>query len=404
MPRILWVSDSPLLATGFGRVTFELTTRLGSVPGIEIACLGWGHDGWPVEPDRYPLRIYPGSHGNQTQGFDRAIAEYRPDIVISLGEIWMMQWLSQHPARAQCRWVAYFPVDSGPLYPPWEPMLMGIDEIVTMADFGRAVIHASLPSKRLHTIHHGVNPEVFRPLDDREQLKSHPRYRGRFVVGCVARNQPRKNIPALIKAFALLKDRIPELHLYLHMDPCDVGHDLVTLLRRYGLQGRADITSPGFALNDPLPDADLNRLYNLFDLMVLPTQGEGFGLPIIESMAAGTPVIATDCSACSELVRGRGELARVLTTLTTGTNLVEHAIVDVEDLAARIEHCHRNPGLMEQYSRTGRAFAETLSWDRLIPCWVNLIESVAGGQTPAARVPQPVLLPSENSVASGKPV
>jgi glycosyltransferase involved in cell wall biosynthesis len=43
-----------------------------------------------------------------------------------------------------------------------------------------------------------------------------------------------------------------------------------------------------------LRDANLNEIYNLFDVMVLPTIGEGFGLPMLESMAAGTPVIATN--------------------------------------------------------------------------------------------------------------
>jgi glycosyltransferase involved in cell wall biosynthesis len=54
------------------------------------------------------------------------------------------------------------------------------------------------------------------------------------------------------------------------------------------------------------PDDQLRRLDNVFKATVLPGVGEGFGLPIIESLAAGVPVVATDCSACSALVRGRG--------------------------------------------------------------------------------------------------
>ena len=198
------------------------------------------------------------------------------------------------------------------------------------------------------------------------------------MVGCVARNQPRKNIPALVKAIALLSSRIDNLHLYLHMNPCDVGYDIVTLLRRYRLEGRADVTGPNFSLDQALDDEQLNRLYNLFDVTVLPSSGEGFGLPIIESLAAGVPVVATDYSACPELVRGRGELVRLLTTVTMGVNLIEHAVLDVEDLAGRIERLCRDPELVRQYSVAGRVFAESLSWDDLIPQWIELIRSAAG--------------------------
>ena len=378
--RILWVSDSPLLGTGFGRVTRELVTRLARVPGLEAACLGWGYDGWPYDRARFPAAIYPShapTHGQDT--FEKVVHEFQPDIVVTLAELWMIDWLPAHPVRPRFKWIAYFPVDGAPFYPPWEPIMKDADEVVAMSEFGREVFQSGVPSKRIHQIYHGVDPAVFRPLPDRDRLKSHERFRDKFVVGCVARNQPRKNLPALVKAFALLSSRINNVHLYLHMNPCDVGYDLVTLLRRYQLDGRADVTGPNFSLDQALDDEQLNRLYNLFDVTVLPSTGEGFGLPIIESLAAGVPVVATDYSACPELVRGRGELVKVITTVTMGVNLIEHAVIDGEDLAGRIEKLYRDPGLVMHYATAGRAFAQTLSWDVLIPQWLHLIRGVTLG-------------------------
>jgi glycosyltransferase involved in cell wall biosynthesis len=89
--------------------------------------------------------------------------------------------------------------------------------------------------------------------------------------------------------------------------------------------------------------------------------------------AAGVPVVATDCSACSELVSGRGELVRTLTTVTVGMNLIEHAVIDVEDLAACIEKLYRNPELARQYAETGLRFARSLNWDQQMPRWLQLI-------------------------------
>jgi glycosyltransferase involved in cell wall biosynthesis len=373
------MSDSPLLATGFARVTREITRRLAQVPGLEVACLGGGYDGWPYDRAQFPLTIYPSR--SQTHGqdnFERVINEFKPDVVITLHELWMIEWLHLHTLRPRFKWIGYFPMDGGPFYPPWERVIKDVDEVVALSQFGQQVFQSGVPSKRVHVIYHGVDTNVFRPLPERDRLKAHERFKGKFVVGCVARNQPRKNIPALVKAMALLAKKGEPLHLYLHMDPCDIGYDMVTLLHRYHLEGRADVSDPGFSVSQGLSEEQLNRLYNLFDIMVLPSTGEGFGLPILESLAAGVPVVATDCSACTELVRGRGELARVLTTLTMGANLLEQAIVDVEDLAARIEKLYRNPDLVQQYAKAGRAFAQTVTWDQLVPQWLAVISLATG--------------------------
>ena len=377
--KLLWLSDSPLASTGFGRVTREVCGRLAKVPGVQIACVGWGFDGWPYDRSVFPFLIYPSASASFGQDtFERVVTEFQPDIVITLSEIWMTQWLSGHPTRGRFKWIAYYPVDGSPVYPPWEPMLKEVDEIVAMSQFGKDVLQSGIPSKRIHLIHHGVDTSVFRPLPERAKLKDHERFRGKFVVGCVARNQPRKNIPALVKAVALVSERVKNVHLYLHMDSCDVGYDIVTLLRRYRFEGKADVSSADFSVERGLTDEQLNRLYNIFDVMALPSNGEGFGLPIIESLAAEIPVVATNCSACTELVSNRGELVKVLTTLTVGTNLVEQAIIDVDDLARCIERLHDNPQLRQTYGKAGRAFAETLSWEALMPKWLELIAATAG--------------------------
>ena len=66
------------------------------------------------------------------------------------------------------------------------------------------------------------------------------------------------------------------------------------------------------------------------------------------------------------------------TTVTTGWNLLDHAIVDVEDLARCIEKLYLSLELRQQYGQAGRAFAESLSWDNLMPQWFDVLSKVSG--------------------------
>lgn len=373
--KILWLSDNPLFPTGFGRVTREITIRLASLDGVQVACQGWGYSG-PLNSGQYPLVIYPSAAGQCGKDtFDKAVEHFAPDVVITLGEPWMVEWLTKHPDRRKVKWVAYVPIDAGPFYPPWARIFENMDAVVVMSQFGRKVLKDGLPLLNAHLIPHGVDTAAFYKLSERSQMKSKDPYRDKFVVGCVARNQPRKNIPALVKAMAIASEKVGNLYLYLHMNQEDWGFDLKTLLKRYRLEDKATI-STGCLSDRALTDRELNCVYNLCDITVLPSFGEGFGLPIVESLAAGVPVVATDCSACSELIRGHGELVRVQTMLTVGRNLIENALIDVEDLARCILKLHANPTLREEYGNAGRAFVESLTWDAVFPRWLEVLDLI----------------------------
>ncbi len=377
--RVLWMSDGCSLATGFGRVGREITRRLAEHPSLELASVAWGEPRQAALAPSQFVRVYPSAaHAYGQDVIAIAVSEFKPDVVVSLGELRMVEWLARHPVRNKFRWVAYIPLDGGPFYPPWAPAISEMHEIVAMSEFGRDILQSGSPSRRVRRIYHGVDTECFRPLSTRSELKRHPRFDGRFVIGCVARNQARKNLPALILAYADMAKRHSDLHLYLHSTPSEMSFDLENLLKRFKLQGRADLASPDLTVNAALKDPQLNELYNLFDVMALPTCAEGFGLPILESLAAGVPVVATNCSACPELVAGRGELARVMTTVISTGNILEQAIVDVDDLARCIEKLYLSPALRAEYSRAGRTFAETLSWDRLMPQWFEVLSSASG--------------------------
>jgi len=141
------------------------------------------------------------------------------------------------------------------------------------------------PGKAL-LVYNGVDLERFRPGEDpglREELGIPPQA---TVVGYVGEIRREKNLEVLVRAAALLSPRHPHVHLVVvgdsSLEPGEPGR-LLALAARLGLEDRLHMT--GHRL-------DPERFYRVFDLYVLPTTREGFGVTLIEAMASGVPVIA----------------------------------------------------------------------------------------------------------------
>jgi glycosyltransferase involved in cell wall biosynthesis len=128
---------------------------------------------------------------------------------------------------------------------------------------------------------------------------------GDFVFLCIAENTPRKNLPMLVRCF----------------ERAFANHSGVRLVLKLGLLGegelRRSITRPDqitLLTEEIEDDADLAALYRSAHCFVLPTRGEGFGMPILEAMATGLPVIVTNYGGhldfCNEtnsfLIRNKG--------------------------------------------------------------------------------------------------
>ena len=118
---------------------------------------------------------------------------------------------------------------------------------------------------------------------------------------------PHKNLDALLRAAAIVRRNEPGgWHVVLVGDykgDSFLGcyQDLAALVRSLAID--EFITFTGF-----VPDDDLALLYNAATLLALPSKGEGFGLPVVEAMACGLPVIASDRNSLPEVMGGAGLL------------------------------------------------------------------------------------------------
>lgn len=150
------------------------------------------------------------------------------------------------------------------------------------------------------TISAGVD-ELFRPLqitDDRSaELRARYALRGRSILYAGGVDS-RKNVPALIDAFARLREPVRDAHQLVIVGNLDESDRelLGSIAQRSGL-APDEMVVTGY-----VPDADLVALYNLSELFVFPSLHEGFGLPALEAMACGLAVIAANRSSLPEAV------------------------------------------------------------------------------------------------------
>ena len=379
--RLTWLSDGPTLATGFGTVGRHVLGRLVRERGHDVRCLAWYYQGEPYDAEAFPYRITPERHPGSADGnLPRLLTGGGKHVVITLGDPWNFDWVPDVLDRTDFTWIAYLTVCSSPLPPSAVEYLRRADAVICASRFGADVLAAALPEVVAEVIPFGVDATVFRPLPTREDLRAENGLNDRFVVGFVGRNQPRKQLPVLIKAFAKFHPRHPDAFLYLHTDVNDMGWDVPGLLDRYGLGDASGITAD-YSVENGLSDERMNEVYNMLDVFVLPSMGEGFGLPLLEAMACGVPVATTDYSSNRDLISGRGELIGIETFLT-GTRLnFELPLPDADDLAQKLALLHGDTDRRQAHRDKGLEFAREMTWDRCAEALDGVIQRAVAATT-----------------------
>ena len=236
--------------------------------------------------------------------------------------------------------------------------------IITATDSARADIIRvlGLPPARVHVVSGGVDP-AFRLLDTPRALDPVRQRYGldRPFILSVGTLEPRKNLGRLTRAFARLRAQGREEELVL-VGRNGWGRDEA---RRVAdeLGIAATVRTLGY-----VPESDLPALYGLARVVAFPSLYEGFGFPIVEAMACGTPVLTSNRSAMAEV---GGDAALLVDPTAVGS------IAD--GLAALLD----DQPLRERLRAAGLHRAESLRWQTVADRTVQVYDRVLAGAVPA---------------------
>jgi len=222
--------------------------------------------------------------------------------------------------------------------------------VFTVSEASRADILRFYPSvepEKVHVVPNAIDAELLEDPGEEEMERVRERYQihGRFVL-FVGNVKPHKNLERLIRAFAQVRQARGHDDLRLVLIGNDVSRD-GALRRTIEAAGvRQDVRFFGF-----VPHRTLAALYRMAAVFAFPSLYEGFGLPPLEAMACGTPVVTSRVSSLPEVV-GDGAL------------LVDP--YSAEDVARGISRVLDDADLRAQLVQKGRARAAQFSWERSV--------------------------------------
>lgn len=296
---IAFFSNGPNCPSGYGQQTSLIVPRL-SEAGHKMAILashGFEHgiSNWKGVP------IYPrsGTHAWSQDTVGENSRDFGADITICFLDTWVLEPERYgHSVRA----IAMFPVDHEPIPPEvaWRARQFWGRITYSLSGF-HACQDAGLDS---WYIPHGIDCSSFTPMDRdvARKLIGLPTDR-EVIFGIVAANHDpipsRKGWEQLLVAFALFVESHPDALLYIH-GPVYGGVNVEHLVGKLGLKNRVIACDQkqykrGFSVEH------MNATMNALDCLLMPSMGEGCGLPLLEAQASGTPVVCGDWTAMPEI-------------------------------------------------------------------------------------------------------
>ena len=300
MARILWHSTAPWANSGYGVQTALWAQKLTEMGHEVIISTFWGLTGSATQWNG--ILVLPGFGGAYcSPSLGQHARHVNPDLVITLGDVWVLD-----PAVLRELPLAHWlPGDCRPMSTADRNVIeaTGTSKLIAMSRFGQERFRAAGFDARY--VPHAIDFGIFKPTADRAAARAQCGLSDdQFVIGVNAANNDaiRKAPAEMLLAFAKFTQSHPDAVLSLHTGVHqDGGQDLEAIAENLGITDRIRVVDQYRYAAGMVELPDLAEWYGCLDVLCAATFGEGFGIPIVESLACGVPVITTRCSSMEEL-------------------------------------------------------------------------------------------------------
>jgi glycosyltransferase involved in cell wall biosynthesis len=456
--KLIIVGEHPSNHSGFSQLTHNISEILNKEfreKVAEIITVGYGRGNKQDAPANYKIITtgVPGIIGS-IQGLmlaeDRKCGMHtlrmllrtarEPCTILTIGDpctFWYMK--TTKLLFPGITWISYIPVESTELVSvatfsfPGRTIITDIarlysyaDKIIAYTENGMNVIRDMLDVENCKSfIYHGIDNEKFRSA----KIKEFKLLKDKFVVGSVCRNGYRKALDIMMIGFSrflsgLKSTQKPEPLLLLHTPRQDtMGWNLMSLAKKLKIQDNfliSDLLVESFAkkrdqhgkpivsIKEGASLDDLASLYKSMDCYINMSRGEGFGIPVIEAMSLGVPVVYIDHANLGEICKNRGFPVKVGGYEYKEGYEVIHAIANPESIAANLDHVYRavNGGdrtHLDMMTNNAKKFVESIDWhsENIISSWIDETKTILENKEIPPQKPRRVIAVSTYDVGCG---
>lgn len=387
-PRnILAITDFDQVGSGYRNIAISLFTGLAKL-GHNVKIVGINYRG---EEHNFPFSVIPSRDLQEAHAEVNNISLMtNPDVFVCLLDIPLQIQYFSELKHLQSKMIAVTPLENGPLTPSWAAALMQFKGVFFISELGKQeAIKAGV--KKAEHLMVGVDTEFWHPATPEEKAqirKGMGIADDEFVIMTVAANQERKNLSAAMEIVAGVKANGHKVkYVLVTQENSPYGWKLRELAVRLGINQELIIFERG------IPPKDLWGLYAMSDLFLLTSKAEGLGMPILEAMGCGVPVVATDTGAIPELLIERGFIVPPEYTFTDvwGNSIrkmidKKWAIGAISGVIDEIPNPDRI-ALEDTITKRARKYVVSRTWDIPVKQMEDTIERVINEQTPQAPNP-----------------
>lgn len=363
-------ADKAVPRSGYANIGFELCRRLTEF-GHNVKVLGMGYTG---QEHNEKFSIIPCNTLQDTAGYLNNLKfMWGIDAVIVALDIHTYQeQLFPVAKQLELKYICITPLESDPLCITWVNLLREMDKVFFISQFGADEAQkAGIDAEHIEI---GIDTKAWR-LRTQEEYKQIRKTLGYdnddFVVLTVADNQERKNLG---RGFQILSE-LKKLH------GVKVKHILVTRehsmvgWKLYDLAYELDLSSDLKVFQSGMPFADLYTLYCAADAYLCCSRGEGLGLPVMESMCVGVPVVANKTGAIPELLaNGRGWIVDWSSWYYDPFGNQKRYDISIGDAVRKLNYIQKFGA--SEAKKLAREFMESKDWNKSAQQIENALEKI----------------------------